>query len=369
LWQPTFERYRKEDRTIVLQRLDLPPGASLRLVRALQRNARNEFRRYRYDVVESNCASKVRDALNDVLTGEIQRQIRGPSRVGTLRDHMHRAMGRSAPADLGLSVWAVILGKYLDLPLDNRYRALSLPLELAAALREMKLQHPDGRLRPLVQQEVVLHESQKQSTADVHGWLWGPCVVVVALFLMGRMRRRRASAWFGVALLAWGTLAGGLGVVIGIIVARALPHGRIDAGLLYFTPLHLAFLPLAWALWRGACLWHTGMILRCLLALHMALSFGGILIGWLGLTEQNHVELGCIALMVGTAAIIGLPAALRDAEQKLGERDHEGWRTEVSRALGVGSRWGWRLPSHTSCADATDPCTDERRSDCHMARR
>ncbi|RZA13118.1 MAG: DUF4105 domain-containing protein, partial [Lysobacteraceae bacterium] len=77
--------YREVGRGARLQWLDLDPAQARSLAAALAENARPENARYRYDYYTDNCATRVRDALDAALGGQLRRQMQGRSSGDTYR--------------------------------------------------------------------------------------------------------------------------------------------------------------------------------------------------------------------------------------------------------------------------------------------
>src|SRR5690606_31160848 len=140
-----LEQYRQSGRGVTLQWLDLEPEQARALAASLAERARPENARYRYDYFTANCATQVRDALDQALGGALRSQLAGRSRGNTYRSEAVR-LARPAPwmwlgFDLGL-------GPYADRPL-SRWEEAFVPMRLADSLREAR--RADGR--PLVLSE------------------------------------------------------------------------------------------------------------------------------------------------------------------------------------------------------------------------
>ena len=105
--------YEHENRTIDVQELALDPAAKQALRARLDVNARPENRAYKYDYFLDNCATRVRDAIDDAVGGQLRASARdagaphlapaGASDDGrllaALRGARHRARPRSRSPD------------------------------------------------------------------------------------------------------------------------------------------------------------------------------------------------------------------------------------------------------------------------------
>lgn len=301
-WRGWLDRYQEEDRTIVLQRLDLPPDRAAELVRAIRNEAAGDDRRYRYDIFDDNCTTRVRDRLDGALDGAIRRAAAGPSPLGSLRSHLHRVAGNSAPADLVFSLVACSLDKRIDRPINSRFDALYLPRDMMEILREIELENAAGGSQPLVAYEVTMHEGGA-SPPEGHSWLWSVCGFFVLVSLPAIIRGPAGRVWSGAGLVLWGLWAGLLGLALSITAAWALPGGRIDANLWYFTPFHLSLVPLGWK-WGRDRLGDTGSrALGLLLSLSVGAALLRLVWAWGGQTAQPNAELGAFAVVVGSALV------------------------------------------------------------------
>src|SRR5690606_12285945 len=146
-----LEQYRQSGRGVTLQWLDLEPEQARALAASLAERARPENARYRYDYFTANCATQVRDALDQALGGALRSQLAGRSRGNTYRSEAVR-LARPAPwmwlgFDLGL-------GRYADRPL-SRWEEAFVPMRLADSLREAR--RADGRPLVLSEHELLPH--------------------------------------------------------------------------------------------------------------------------------------------------------------------------------------------------------------------
>lgn len=144
----TIEVYRRENRTIDAQELDLPPALRKRILDSLEENARDENKFYKYDYYRDNCSTRVRDAVDRVTDGKVMAVSKGPARM-TWRAHTLRLVADDWPVYLGLHV---AMGDLIDRPIDV-WQEMFLPARLQETLRETRLDGPDGQPIPLVKRE------------------------------------------------------------------------------------------------------------------------------------------------------------------------------------------------------------------------
>ncbi|MGH8184310.1 MAG: DUF4105 domain-containing protein, partial [Rhodanobacteraceae bacterium] len=144
-----IQEYSGEGRSITDQRLNLTPAQRAKLRDFLVWNVQPANSRYRYRYFRDNCTTRVRDALDKVLGGALQRQLTGPAAHGeTYRSETDRLMSGQPwlmyLLDLGL-------GPYADQPL-SRWTGAFIPAHLMNELRSVR--GSDGA--PLVRSEIVL---------------------------------------------------------------------------------------------------------------------------------------------------------------------------------------------------------------------
>jgi hypothetical protein len=214
---PTIEdirEYSGEGRSITEQHLNLTPAQRAKLRDFLVWNVQPEHSRYRYRYFADNCTTRIRDALDDVLGGALQRQLAGPAPSGeTYRRETDRLMS-SQPwlmylLDLGL-------GPYADQPL-TRWSGAFIPARLMHELRDTHA--TDGA--PLVQSKSLLSPqrlpSPPPSPPDMRWPLLSAGLVLGAAFIASAWLRNRYEVdrwWFAVAGSLYALLAGLAGALM-----------------------------------------------------------------------------------------------------------------------------------------------------------
>ena len=143
-----MESYERENRTIVLQELALPPAVKRELRARLDENARPDKREYKYDYFLDNCATRVRDAVDRATGGALRTSARAPGRL-TLREQALRMTADVPWLYLALDL---VLAGATDRPID-RWGEMYIPEELERGLRDVSLAGPNGAPRPLVATE------------------------------------------------------------------------------------------------------------------------------------------------------------------------------------------------------------------------
>jgi hypothetical protein len=209
---PTVASYERENRTIVLQELALPPAEKQALRARLDVNARPESRDYKYDYFLDNCATRVRDAVDRATGGALRASARAPGRL-TLREQALRMTADTPWLYLALDL---VLGGATDRPID-RWAEMYIPEELERGLRAVTLPGPEGP-HPLVVSEQTVFAANRPPPLE------RPPARFVSLLLVGRAlglvfvalgwaapHRKALRALLGVAVAVWGLLVGFVG--------------------------------------------------------------------------------------------------------------------------------------------------------------
>jgi Domain of unknown function (DUF4105) len=244
---PTTEdiaHYENLGRGVKIQWLNLDQAQITSLYKKLAENAKPENSRYTYDYYTSNCATRVRDAIDDVMGGQIKSQLTGRSMGNTYRTESVRLAWPAKWMAMGFHLG---LGPAADVPL-SRWQEAFIPMRLRDSLREIKL--ADGR--PLINAEVeIVTHRLSMPPAEIPAWKKQAFFIglVIALGILWLAKRQpRLTATF--ASLFW-LLAGLLGcLMVFIWFGSAHWAGYRNANLLLLSPLCLLLLPGAWRLIR-----------------------------------------------------------------------------------------------------------------------
>jgi hypothetical protein len=228
----TLAQYRRERRSVLLQRLTLEPAAAGRLAAALSENSKPANAAYRYDYAADNCTTRVRDALDRALDGLLRRSLAGTVPT-TYRDHALRMsagdlrvylafdLGLGSPADRPLSTW------------EDAY----LPDRLAQAVRSVKLASGE----PLVSSEEVLAKGAWSVAATPpRRWHWFALSGLVGgaiCFALGRRGGRAEEVALGLVATLFGLVAGGVGLCLLLLLGTEVhPATRSNVNLLLAPP-------------------------------------------------------------------------------------------------------------------------------------
>jgi hypothetical protein len=289
--------YRDEGRGVSIQWLDLTPDQATRLADALAEAARPENARYRYDYFTANCSTKVRDAIDVALDGQLHHQIAGRSRGNTYRSE---AVRLASPAAWMWLAFDIGMSRRGDQQL-SRWEEAFVPMRLADSLDEVRL--ADGR--PLVASEQVLlpHRiapAPAEAPRPWWPWLLAGLAMAVALSLLGSTRPRLLGA---VAAVVW--LACGLMGALLLYAWLGTEHRFTWANenLLLFDPLCLLLLPGAWRIAGGRV---PGRGFRMGLAAVVAAALAAFMLKWVLLFSQVNQPWIALLLPMHLALYAGL---------------------------------------------------------------
>jgi hypothetical protein len=154
--------YAQDNRSVLMQELNLTPKQKFELKNFLEWNERPENRFYRYDYYRDNCSTRVRDAIDRATGGELKTQLSAIATGTTFRSHTRRLTSGLDPVDLfWFTGFTYVLGHPVDEPL-SAWDESFLPEKLAEHVRKVTL-HDDasGSTRPLVLREQYFHQTTR----------------------------------------------------------------------------------------------------------------------------------------------------------------------------------------------------------------
>jgi hypothetical protein len=295
--QQDLATYRDEGRGVSVQWLDLTPAQSRKLADALAEAARPENARYRYEYFTANCATKVRDAIDAALDGELHHDIAGRSRGNTYRSE---AVRLASPAPWMWIGFDIGLSRRADRQL-SRWEEAFVPMRLADSLDEARL--ADGR--PLVASEQMLlpHRIAPEPPERPRPW-WPWLLAGVALGAAVLLSARRAPRALGAAAAVF-WLASALPGLLMLFLWFGTEHrfAWTNENLLLFDPLCLLLLPGAWRIAGGRA---PGAWFRRILAAVAALAVAALLLKWVMLFSQVNEPWIALLLPVHLAFYAGL---------------------------------------------------------------
>ncbi len=310
--QSYVEMYRRANRSVWIQELEMAPDAKRELQEFLEWNERPENRFYHYDYYRDNCSTRVRDALDRALGGRIREYAATRPTGKTFRFHTQRLTANDPLVYTGL-----VIG--LGQPVDREISAwdeMFLPLALREHLRGVTVPGPDGKEVQVVRSEQTLFESTAP-TPPARPPLWLPAYLALGLVVGGSMialgtlaARRGGVARTGFLALSavWALLAGILGLLLaGLWAFTDHSAAYNNENLFQLNPIALALLPLLPGL-RRPSVHRTVMIVAGSV---VVLSLMGLLLKTLSGFYQVNGEIIALALPIHLGVGLGLRQLIR----------------------------------------------------------
>lgn len=202
VYEVQWKRTVRTDRTLVAQRLQLPPGAGERIAARLKRDSKPENRDYIYHYTENNCATQVRDVIDEAIGGQLAAQTQDIVPWTGRFDG-----GRNlAPWPIVWFAWDFMVSRYLDQPITE-WQAGMVPQRLMNTIADIEYTHgwPDGKARKLVVDTCLMRKGGYTWARDEPLPYWPITLLSLALGggVLGLGMRRFESR-------AAGVVAGGL---------------------------------------------------------------------------------------------------------------------------------------------------------------
>ncbi|HQY65035.1 MAG TPA: DUF4105 domain-containing protein [Polyangiaceae bacterium] len=256
--QVVLDTFRGQDRTIERQRLPLSPEEAKRLIEAVEGSAARGDA-YAYHPATANCATRVRDVLNEA-SGDRLRRDATPTKEATLRELMEQGLA-GHPLELGA---VELTSGVANERYPSTWEAQMLPFKLRDAVADR------FGVKPVTVHERVEYRLDRSVAAG------RVLFVLLGLLLWGAVglsRRDPSGKALGLTLKAIGVFLGGLALTVDVV---ALTCTYVETHknwvLLALLPTDLA---LGWLTPRVRVLYTRGRI--ALLALLMLLEVVGVI--------------------------------------------------------------------------------------------
>ena len=210
-----IEAYRRANRSVWLQRINLTPGQRLELQAYIGETDTEANRYYRYDYYRDNCSTRIRDALDMVVGGQIRAATAGIETGTTYRWHTARLLASVPAAYAGIQF---VVGNRGDEPI-SAWDEMFLPLFLQRHMGALTVTTPEGDEVPLLGPAVQVVDAQRGPVpSDAPNMIVAFLLAGVALgglfAVLGRPagRGRRWAAWLlALTGAGWSLVMGLLG--------------------------------------------------------------------------------------------------------------------------------------------------------------
>ncbi len=276
--------YMQVGRSVARQRLALDANQAAELRDDLLWNLRPQNAGYDYDYYADNCATRVRDALNRVLSDAMKTQLQARPGGMTYRQQTVRLMSAQPWLALLLDLG---LGPYADQPL-NAWQESFLPSVLQSQLRYVQIASPTGSSKALVQGEQVLSPNRLNAPPAAPPDLRLPLGVAGLLFAALTVLSRRlwptGYALLGTAFLVPAGLVGLFLLALWTVTSHRA--GWANANLLLFNPLAFLLLP---TLWRARGGFAASRFIDGVIAVQLLAMIAAVALHLLpGIVQQNQ---------------------------------------------------------------------------------
>lgn len=287
--------YANADRSVWVQELNLSPAQRADLRDFLEWNERPENRFYLYDYYLDNCSTRVRDAIDRALGGQLRAATEGIDAGTTFRSHT-RALTSEDPALYA----GLMLG--LARPVDRQisvWEEMFLPMELMARIREVTIVNEAGETVPLVKSELVAYERSAPLSAPDPSPRWPVYtflgLVIAGVIVLAGVRRadgRAGGGTFAWLATAWMAIAGIFGLVIlGLWAATDHSFSYWNENLFQINPLLLGLAVMIPLAMRGSVA-RTQRAARCATVIAGLSVLGFVLQPLPGFTQSNGEIIG-----------------------------------------------------------------------------
>lgn len=237
--EANIRRTIREDRRIRIQTLRFPPGNKLRLVRELERRVLPENREYLYEYYRDNCATRIRDLLDEACDGEL-RKVSSRDAAMTLRLQTRRFTGHNK-----LVEWLLmfLMSGNIDQKISG-WEAMFLPAEIPGYLEEISFFDSRGAEQPVVVSDRIVYrpEDERSIPAVPGNPLPAPLiagVLTAAILIAGRQLQGKPGLVMEIffrLILVSGALLGSVLFFLSFFTDHAVTHGNWN--LLLLNPLH-----------------------------------------------------------------------------------------------------------------------------------
>jgi hypothetical protein len=237
-FQPFFDYYKRQNRWVKEQTLDLTYSEKQALFKFLQINVKPENKKYRYDFFYDNCATKIRDVLMDVLGDQLIYKHDHITENYSFRELIQKNVSANTWGSLGMDV---AIGSVVDRkakPIEYQF----LPEYIFKGAENAILRKNNSEV-PLVKKTETLFEASKKSYAS--SFFGSPLFVfgligLLIIFITYKDHKNRTRNRIADALLF---LATGLVGVFILLLWFATDHSATanNYNLLWAVPLSLFF--------------------------------------------------------------------------------------------------------------------------------
>lgn len=227
-------QYRERGSSVYAQELNLSPEQKQELYAKLWNNYRPENRKYRYNFIYDNCATRPYQLISSVYNNKITNQT--PKLQITYRDIINKYVPIGSPFNTGINL---IIGSKADRIITTK-ESVSFPMYTMEALRNTHFITHDGTTEPIVLAQETMYSAPRKefTTSPFTFWAWViiPLLLTIASFVYTAKKKRYMPLLTPLTIFA--------SALIGIIISYLWffsQHPLVDnnINLLWCNPLNL----------------------------------------------------------------------------------------------------------------------------------
>jgi hypothetical protein len=220
--RPAMEQYKRLNRSILVQTLNMPPEMKLQIARFVETNILPENKTYLYDHYYDNCATRLRDILDMASGGRLKKATDLPAGT-TFRQITRRFSGHNTLMD---TLLMFLMGSVIDDPISV-WETMFLPVELAEAVDQISIPGSDGEMAPFVSSTTLWHQSTGREPIPDHsppaipfslGIGCGIGLLIAFGYLALRKRIKGRRIFFGITSAIAGLILGLPGTILALML-------------------------------------------------------------------------------------------------------------------------------------------------------
>ncbi|RQW06790.1 MAG: DUF4105 domain-containing protein, partial [Calditrichaeota bacterium] len=216
--QNAFWYYMDQNRDIRVQTLNLSPEKRLEIAQKLEENIKPENQEYLYHHYKDNCATRVRDLMNQVLNGQLK------AKTDSAGDMTLRELTCRFTHNHYIWTWLLMfpMNDSIDKPIQL-WDYMFLPSEMEEILRDFQYRNQEGKIVPLVAEENVIFQAEGRETIpdSPPNYFWITLLIsifIAAMVLMaGWLAGTGKRFLYGFVNLIIGLFIGFLGIFLTLL--------------------------------------------------------------------------------------------------------------------------------------------------------
>lgn len=273
--------YKKQNRDVRIAELNIPPQKRLQMAESLAKNVLPENKDYLYNHYDDNCATRLRDIIDDAVDGQLAKATKVPGRM-TFRQHTKRYVAHNPLMGMLLMF---LMNDSIDKPV-LQWDEMFLPDELERYVKDLEYIDGQGGKQKLITNSFIFFKSKNEpvpSQPPSH-WQWALMAgIILGVFAFSN------ALWNSNTISQWPMIIFGLyNILIGLVIGvpgliLSLMSSFTDHTVTYFNenlllanPITFLILPLGiilalnkkWAVKRLRYVWYiqtAGVIAAILL--------------------------------------------------------------------------------------------------------